>query len=81
MSRREELIYAQMKADDPGTGPIEEAFFFPTEDDVKLAKKLGSSGIVTPNNAGTLAVAIRLVSDRVAVPVTYLDLIRKYGTA
>jgi competence transcription factor ComK len=93
MSLREQLIYAEMIAEDERktaelraidpkaarivTEPIEQVFFFPTMADVKIAKKWLDRDITTSNDTRTLATALRLVAARIAVPLACLEIVRR----
>ncbi len=81
MSTREDLIYEKIIAADKKAGvpatPKNDAFFFPTKNDVKIARKWLDREITTSDDHRTLAAALRLVADRVAVPAAYLKIVRK----
>jgi hypothetical protein len=81
MSTREDLIYAKIvAADKKAAVPVttqDAAFFFPTQADVKIAKKWLDRDITTPADTGPLATALRLVAGRNAVPLVFLRIVRR----
>jgi hypothetical protein len=72
--QRERLLYSKMQ--ETGiTEPFEQAFFFPTKEDVALAKK-GLRFIEGLPPTDDRATAIRLVSEKVGVPARFLRIVR-----
>jgi hypothetical protein len=92
LTRREQLIYEQMVANDKrqttrnraenptaaaiGTEPIEAVEFSPTRADIAIAAKWLSRDITRLNDTGTLATALRVIAAGRAAPLRYLAVVR-----